>query len=254
MTQIIVVNAFRGGVGKSTITANLATLLAAQGRRVAVVDVDFQASGLNLHFGIDDAVIEHMLNDYLLGDCSAADVATDITERIDKSIKGRLFLLSSSMSLDAVKRIRREGYDLGMLNTGLRDLFDLLALDTMFIKTHHGLSDQILLSIASSDLFLIVMRPDAQDYVGTSVLVEAGRVLEVPRMMLIVNEVPLAYDPAQVKSEAERAYGCEVATVLPYCDEMAELTKGDGLFAIRHPHHPMTIALKQAVPHLVADR
>jgi MinD-like ATPase involved in chromosome partitioning or flagellar assembly len=42
MPQIISIHSYRGGTGKSNITANLAALLAANGRRVGVVDTDIQ--------------------------------------------------------------------------------------------------------------------------------------------------------------------------------------------------------------------
>lgn len=252
MTRIIVVSAFRGGVGKSTVAANLAALLAVDGMRVAVADIDFQSSGLHLHFGVEDAEIEHMLNDYLLNDKRIQDVAMDITKRLEvDDTTGRLYLLASSMDWDALKRIRQVGYDPHLLNDGLCELLDHFDLDVLFLKARHGMSDQILLSIALSDLLLVVMRPDAQDYQGIDILIGAARALNVPDMKVIVNEVPLVYNPLQVKAEIERAYGCEVATVLPYSDAIAALAQGDGLFAIRNPDHPVTVALKAALSHLM---
>ena len=38
MSRIISIHSFRGGTGKSNITANIAPLLAAEGRRVGVID------------------------------------------------------------------------------------------------------------------------------------------------------------------------------------------------------------------------
>ena len=38
MSAIVSVHSFRGGTGKSNTTANIATLLAAEGRRVGVID------------------------------------------------------------------------------------------------------------------------------------------------------------------------------------------------------------------------
>ena len=45
MSKIISVHSFRGGTGKSHLTANLAAQLAVQGRRVAVVDTDLPSPG-----------------------------------------------------------------------------------------------------------------------------------------------------------------------------------------------------------------
>ena len=43
MSKIIAVHSFRGGTGKSNTTANVTTLLAAEGRRVGVVHTDLQS-------------------------------------------------------------------------------------------------------------------------------------------------------------------------------------------------------------------
>ena len=40
MSKIVSIHSFRGGTGKSNTTANLAALLAIEGRRVGVVDTD----------------------------------------------------------------------------------------------------------------------------------------------------------------------------------------------------------------------
>jgi septum site-determining protein MinD len=53
MSKVISIHSFRGGTGKSNTTANVAMLLAAKGRRVAVVDTDVQSPGIHVLFGID---------------------------------------------------------------------------------------------------------------------------------------------------------------------------------------------------------
>jgi len=53
MARIVAVHSFRGGTGKSNVTANLAALLAAAGHRVGVVDTDIQSPGIHVLFGFD---------------------------------------------------------------------------------------------------------------------------------------------------------------------------------------------------------
>lgn len=67
MTRIISVHSWRGGTGKSNLTANLAALLAAAGQRVAVVDTDIQSPGIHILFGLKGATIRHSLNDFFVG-------------------------------------------------------------------------------------------------------------------------------------------------------------------------------------------
>ena len=52
MAKIISIHSFRGGTGKSNMTANLAALLAAEGGRVGVIDTDIQSPGIHVLFGL----------------------------------------------------------------------------------------------------------------------------------------------------------------------------------------------------------
>ncbi len=133
----------------------------------------------------------------------------------------------------------REGYDVGLLNDGFQDLIEALKLDVLLIDTHPGLNEETLLSIAISDALAIIMRPDSQDYQGTSVTVEVARKLDVPKLLLIVNKTPQAFNPAEVKARVEKAYNCEVAAVLQHSDEMMVLASS-GIFSLHYPDHPIT--------------
>jgi septum site-determining protein MinD len=107
------------------------------------------------------------------------------------------------------------------------------------IDTHPGLNEETLLSLVISNMLIIVMRPDQQDYEGTGITVKVAQGLQVPRMMMVVNKTPPGLDPGAVKERVERAYGCDVAAVLPHSDEMMNLASS-GIFAVRYPDHPLT--------------
>jgi MinD-like ATPase involved in chromosome partitioning or flagellar assembly len=251
MSKIISIHSFRGGTGKSNTTANVATLLAAEGRRVGVIDTDIQSPGIHVLFGLDEEDMIHSLNDYLWGKCDIEQTAHDVTSSLDVGIKGQIFLIPSSIKAGEIARVLREGYDVGLLNDGFHELVDVLDLDVLMIDTHPGLNEETLLSIAISDALGIIMRPDQQDYQGTGVTVEVARKLDVPRMVLIVNKVPPVFDLAGVKSRVEQTYNCQVAAVLPHSDEMMTLASG-GIFALHYPDHPITATLRQLAAELVA--
>jgi MinD-like ATPase involved in chromosome partitioning or flagellar assembly len=180
----------------------------------------------------------------LWGKCEIAQAAQDVTPQIDGPIPGRIYLIPSSIKAGEIARILREGYDVGLLNDGFRDLVDQLKLDVLIIDTHPGLNEETLLSIAISDALVIVLRPDSQDYQGTSVTVEVARKLDVPRMVLIVNKTPQAFDPDEVRQRVEQAYGCEVLAVVPHSDEMMTLASS-GIFVLRYPDHLVSELYRQ---------
>ncbi|HTX91952.1 MAG TPA: MinD/ParA family protein [Anaerolineales bacterium] len=246
MSQIISIHSFRGGTGKSNTTANLATLLAMQGLRVGVVDTDIQSPGIHVLFNLDESEMVHSLNDYLWGKCGIKDCAYDVTGRVGAEVKGQINLIPSSIKASEIARILREGYDVGLLNDGFQSLVDGLKLDVLAIDTHPGLNEETLLSISISDVLVIIMRPDQQDYQGTSVTVEVARKLDVPKMLMVVNKVPQTLDMDDVRSRVEQTYNCKVAAVLPHSDEMMTLASS-GIFTLRYPESPVTRGLKDVV-------
>jgi septum site-determining protein MinD len=251
MAKIISIHSFRGGTGKSNITANIATMLAAGGQRVGVIDADIQSPGIHVLFGLAGEDIRHTLNDYLWGRCDIQETVHDMTPRLGAGITGRVFLIPSSIKPGEITRVLREGYNTRLLTRGLRSLIEVLNLDVMAIDTHPGLNEETLLSIVVSEVLAIILRPDQQDYEGTGVAVEVARQLKVPRMMLVVNKVPSVFDADAVQAQVEQAYGCPVAAVLPHSDELMTLASG-GIFSLRYPDHPVTALYKQAAARLVA--
>ncbi len=250
MSKIISVHSFRGGTGKSNTCANLTYLCALQGLRVGVVDTDIQSPGIHVLFGLDDQDVGHSLNDYLWGKCKIEETAHDVTASLGANVKGKVFLIPSSIKAGEIARVLREGYDVGLLNQGFESLIKNLQLDMLFIDTHPGLNEETLLSIAISDKLVLILRPDQQDYQGTSVTVEVARKLGVPQMLLMVNKVPPMI-MGEVKQRVEKLYGCEVAAVLPHSDDLMGLASS-GIFSMRYPDHPMTKLYKQLADRVLA--
>jgi len=252
MSKIISIHSFRGGTGKSNTTANITTLLAAQGLKVGVIDTDIQSPGIHVLFGLDEDAMGHSLNDYLWGKCAIEECAHDVTTTLGgEPIKGQIYLIPSSIKAGEIARVLREGYDVGLLNDGFHDLVENLNLDVLMIDTHPGLNEETLLSIAISDALVIILRPDQQDYQGTGVTVEVARKLNVPRLLLMVNKVPEVFNFADVQKRVEETYNSEVAAVLPHSDEMMTLASA-GIFVLRYPNHKVTQALQQVATKLMA--
>ena len=231
--------------------ANVTVLLAAEGHRVGVMDTDIQSPSLHILFGLDERETTYSLNDYLWGKCDIEQTAHNVTLGLGADIKGQVFLIPASRRAREITRMLREGYDVDLLNDGFHKLVEGLGLDVLMVDTHAGLNEATLLSMAISDALGIIIRTDRQDYQSTGLMVGVARRLDVPRMVLIVNEVPSFFDFAEVKSQVEQTYGCEVAAVLPYSDEMMALASA-GIFALRYPDHPLTATLKQIAAKLVA--
>jgi MinD-like ATPase involved in chromosome partitioning or flagellar assembly len=242
MRKIIAIHSFRGGTGKSNITANLATVLASFGYKIGVVDTDLQSPGIHIPFGLKQESIEFTLNDYLWESCEIDEAAYDVTPTSLKERQegtGSVYLVPGSFNAKDITRIVEEGYDLSRLSGGLNALGNQLNLDFVLVDTHPGLNNETLLCVALADLLLMILRPDSQDFQGTAVTIEVSRELEIPKILMIVNRVLASLNPQQVRSLVENTYQAPVAGILPNCDEMMLLASRD-LFCLRHPDHPFT--------------
>lgn len=244
MAKIVSIHSFRGGTGKSNTTANIATTIAATGHRVAVIDTDIQSPGIHVLFGMAEKRFNHTLNNYLWGDCTIAETAHDVSLNAVKQANGNLFLIPSSSEAGDITRVLKEGYDVRLLRNGLRDLVKDLNLDYVFVDTHPGLNEETLLSIAISNILLVILRPDRQDFQGTAVTIDLAQKLRVPKMLIIVNRVLQSSDSQEIQQQVEAKYGVPVAGVLPNCDEMMQLASSD-LFCLQYANHPLTQVIQQ---------
>jgi MinD-like ATPase involved in chromosome partitioning or flagellar assembly len=251
MTQIISIHSFRGGTGKSNVTANLASQAAMAGKRVAIVDTDIQSPGIHVLFGLDESNMKQTLNDFLHGKCAITDAAFLVghgstpqpgaAQLADKL----LWLVPSSMKTGEISSVVRNGYDFNILNKGLRDLRKELQLDYLLIDTHPGINEETLLSIGISDEMVIILRPDQQDFQGTAVTLDVARGLDVPKINLFVNKALSKYDADQIRAEVANKFQAQVAGVLPLSEDMVELASSD-IFSLRFPNHPWSQELRRA--------
>jgi septum site-determining protein MinD len=139
---------------------------------VAVVDTDIQSPGIHILFGLTEDRMSPALNDFLWGRCAIEAAAHDVSADAVRDAGGCVLLVPSSIKASHAARA----------------LIDRLGLDHLLIDTHPGLNDETLLSIAVSDVLLLVLRPDRQDFQGTAVTAEVARRLGVPEPRLVVNK------------------------------------------------------------------
>jgi MinD-like ATPase involved in chromosome partitioning or flagellar assembly len=240
MSKIVSVHSYRGGTGKSNVSANVAAQLAARGRRVAVVDTDIQSPGIHVLFNLEEDYPGRTLNDYLWGRCRIAEAAVDVGRCVADGNgqtllgQGSLHLVPSSVSAGEIARILQEGYDINLLNDGFHELIEALGLDYLIVDTHPGLNEETLLSIAISDILVLILRPDHQDYQGTAVTLEVARRLNVPDLFLVVNKALPSFDFNELRTSVSAAYKATVEGVLPLSEEIIQLGSG-GLYSLLSP-------------------
>ncbi|MCP9797589.1 MULTISPECIES: MinD/ParA family ATP-binding protein [Cyanophyceae] len=244
MTRILSVHSFRGGTGKSNLSANLAAAFAARGLRVGVFDTDLASPGIHVLFGFTAGPQSHTLNDHLQGSIPIEKCSYDVTPASLAGGKGRIILVPAAMEGDRIARLLREGYEVERLNDALFSLGQSQRLDLLIVDTHPGINEETLLSTAISDCLVMVMRPDQQDYLGTAVAIEVAQRLMVPEARLVVNKLPAHFDAEQVRARVAQSYGIPVGAILPLSDDLLTIASGS-LALVDVPSHPWSTGVTQ---------
>jgi len=244
MGSVVAIHSFRGGTGKSNLTANLAYCCASEGARVGVVDTDIQSPGIHVLFGLGESMTKYCLNDYLKGECSIKETVHDVSARLSLP-QGRISLIPSRLNAAAIVGMLKEGFDVQRLSTAISDLSKGLGLDVLFVDTHPGVEEDTLLSIALCDILVVILRPDEQDYLGTAVTFEIAKRMEVPRTLLLANRVPPELDMEQLEARLEKTYKVSVVGVLPFSYGLM-MAQSKQVYSYAAPNDPFSLAVKAA--------
>ncbi len=257
--KIVSIHSFRGGTGKSNTAANLAAQIALTGKRVGIVDTDIQSPGIHVLFGLDENKMGKTMNDFLHGKAAIQEIGFNIGENTGDEegrakLKGKhLWLFPASIRGREISQILREGIDFNKLNEALQSAVSEFNLDYLFIDTHPGLNEETLLSIATSDILIIILRPDNQDIQGTSVTVDIARSLDVPNLFLLVNKALPKYNFAALQDQIQNQFNATVTGILPLSFDMAENASKD-LFSLRFPDHEWSKSLMGVVDFILAAK
>ena len=139
--SVIMIASCKGGVGKTTVTANVASALAAHGSRVLMIDCDFGMRCLDLVSGMTEVT-------YDVCDCVLNDVP--LRKAVLTSEKNpRLMFLSAPYRYDG-------GLDPRNFGAFLRSASRELELDFILLDTHGGEGVEFGLAASVSDLALVV--------------------------------------------------------------------------------------------------
>ncbi len=149
MTKVIAVHSFKGGTGKTTLTANLAAILA-KNRRVGVMDLDLSGPGLHVLFGVKKSEIKATLTDIFLGDATPADVVIDLTQRFNLK-KGGLFFCPASNKVEDMLRLLKSGLEVEVFQDTIQKVGEQNKLDYIIVDTHPGVENDTVLAMGCCD-------------------------------------------------------------------------------------------------------
>ena len=143
--QIITVSSGKGGVGKTTATANLGIALAMLGHRVTCIDADIGLRNLDVMLGLENRIVYDIIN-YIEGRCRLRQALVR-----DKRFP-ELFLLPAAQTRDK-DAIRIE--DMARVAREAAELVDYVIIDSPA-----GIEHGFRVAVSAADLVLIVTNPE----------------------------------------------------------------------------------------------
>ena len=174
MSEVIVITSGKGGVGKTTSTANIGTGLAKLGKSVVMIDTDIGLRNLDVVMGLENRIVYNLV-DVVEGNCRMKQAL------IKDKRYSNLYLLPSAQTRDKTA-VNPE--QMKKLIDELRPEFDYILLDCPA-----GIEQGFKNAIAAADRALIVTTPevsairDADRIIG---LLEAN---DIHKINLIVNRL-----------------------------------------------------------------
>jgi len=142
--RAITIASGKGGVGKTTLTANIGIVLAQQGYSVCLVDADIAMANLSLLLGMQSSPIT--LQDVLLGEASIEDAMYDGPAGIK--------FVPSGLSLESYRRVDSDRLE-AVIKT-IKSRFDFILLDAPA-----GIEKNVLAALAAGEELLLVTMPES---------------------------------------------------------------------------------------------
>jgi len=234
----ITVHSYKGGTGKTMLSANLALIYAMKGKKVCLLDMDLRAPSLTSIF---ENKKRFWINDYLNRLCGIDQVLNDYTQYYTKS--GKLFVGLANPSIEAIREISSKNR-----NWEMQALTHLLAMknkfaeensfDYVIVDTSPGLQYSSINNIVAADLVLVITSIDKSDLMGTQKMIHDLYDLFEKKTVIIVNKVPKGTPPKQTLQKLNSSNLPIIELIFCSCEILK--SGSNCLFALKNPEHPFT--------------
>lgn len=181
-TRFIAVTSGKGGVGKSTISSNIAYLMAHYGLKVAIFDADIGLANLDVMYNVK---IKKNILHVLKGEASVADILIPVIPNL---------LLIPGESGDEILKYS----DGSLFERFMQEAHILDDLDVLLIDTGAGIGEHIQLFLNAADDVIVVTVPDP------AAITDAYATIKVTSK--IRDKISLIFNQVRSQKEADLLY------------------------------------------------
>ncbi len=208
MGKVIVVTSGKGGTGKTLFTANIGALLAVDGKKVVLIDMDMGLRNLDLYLGLESRVVYNVM-DVLSGMCRIRQALIK-DKRFD-----HLYLMAASPVKDDrdITPLHME-----ILCDKLREDFDYIIIDSPA-----GIGDGLTLAAAGADEAVIITEAELASIRDADTVDRELANMGIEERYAIINKVNgqlMALGAVPSISSVTRGLRVEVAGIIQYDDNV----------------------------------
>ena len=220
----------KGGVGKTTVTANLGIALTRLGYHVCLVDADVAMANLSLLLGMHSSPIT--LHDVLLGEASVQDALYEGPEGVK--------FIPSGLSLENYRRVDTER--LGSVVQSIAPMFDYVLLDAPA-----GIEKNVLSSLAAAEEVLLVTQPTSASIADVLKIKITTQRLGAKPIGVVLNFV-LREKGEVSEDEVSKMLELPVLGIIPFDDEVRRSFMQEKVspVVVRKPNAPASLAFAKA--------
>lgn len=182
-TRFIAITSGKGGVGKSTISSNLAYSLAKQGLNVGIFDADIGLANLDVMYNVK---IKKNILHVLKGEATVSDILIPITKNL---------ILIPGDSGDEILKYS----DMALFERFMEEAKVLDKLDVMIIDTGAGIGEHIQMFLKAADEVVVVTVPDP------AAITDAYATIKT--IATIRDEVGMVMNQVKSAKEADAIFG-----------------------------------------------
>lgn len=195
--RIITVTSGKGGVGKSSVSINLALQFRKQGKRVIIFDADFGLANIEVMFGV---IPKYTLADLMFKGKELKDIITEGPNGVQFVSGGSGIARLVNLDREQVKRILYK----------LSELENLA--DVIIIDTGAGISQSVLEFAAASPEILLVTTPEPTSITDSYALLKALAMnpdfdRSASKVLLVANKVTSATESRNIFDKLSAVVG-----------------------------------------------